>query len=173
MLQAPFICKVLAPTGYSFTIADTNTVFTLNTQLQDFAGAERTCNVAGGHLAYFSDLEEQVQVETYFQMQGYLLPSFTPSYWIGLNATANTWPNFRWLSYSIPAPAFSSYEHWGRTQENSEPNNAAGNEYCGAASSALAYQSAWGWSDNVCTTHMPFICRTDGGPLAGSARTAT
>lgn len=134
----------------------------LNTQLMDYATAELTCNVAGGHLAYYTSLDEQQDVEGYFQQQGYLMSGFTPSYWIGLTADANTWPNFRWLSSSVPAPAYHTYEHWGRTQDNSEPNNAVGNEYCGAASFPLLHKGAWGWSDSICISKMPFICRLDG-----------
>jgi hypothetical protein len=149
------------PAGYSFT-ASTNATFVLNTQLMDYATAEKTCNVAGGHLAYYTSLDEQQEVEGFYQQQGYLLSGFTPSYWIGLTANANTWPNFRWLSSSIPAPAYHTFEHWGRTQDNSEPNNAVGNEFCGTASFPLIHKGVWGWADSICTSNMPFICRLDG-----------
>jgi hypothetical protein len=92
------------------------------------------------------------------------MQTFTPSYWIGLNTTAGKWPNFRWLSGSVPPPSYYSYEHWGRGDSYNEPNNLAGNEYCVVANSSEMSSNAWGWSDWNCSALMPYLCRLDGEP---------
>jgi hypothetical protein len=51
-----------------------------------------------------------LQVEQYYVGQGWLLPSYHKSYWIGLTAT--TWPYFHWLEPSND-PSDDTYIHWG------------------------------------------------------------
>ena len=47
--------------GYeSFRSPTTNNTFTLYTTPMNFSAAQATCNSEGGHLASFSDLQEQV-----------------------------------------------------------------------------------------------------------------
>jgi hypothetical protein len=92
-------------------------------------------------------------------LQGYLLPTYHGSYWMGLSKDANGWG---WADYS-PAPSADSYMHWG-TDDNGvdEPNNVYAPENCAASnySQAFGQPSAWGWSDARCRTKLPFICRT-------------
>ena len=85
---------------------------------------------------------------------------------MGLNTTAREWPDFRWLSASVPPPVLATYEHWGRGDGFNEPNNLGGSEYCGAANATLIAQDVWGWSDWNCNMTLPYMCRLDGEPQA-------
>lgn len=90
---------------------------------------------------------------------GALLKAFHKQYWIGYQVPpTSAWPNFTMVDRAVPA---STYTHWGvdRSTNKSEPNNLAGNENCLAANSSQEYGGAWGWSDAVCNTPMPFMCR--------------
>jgi hypothetical protein len=57
----------------SFTTSTTNVTFFLNTSLATFAEAEEACQVAGGHLASYSSLEEQAEVEQHYVHKGWFL----------------------------------------------------------------------------------------------------
>jgi hypothetical protein len=104
----------------------------------------------------------QTEVESYFITAGLFYPSYMPSYWIGLRSSASTWPRFQWASSNIPPPAAMTYEHWGLSETVREPDNRAGNEFCGAGNYTQAYGNAWAWSDFNCSVAMPFVCRQDG-----------
>ena len=111
-------------------------------------------------------------VENYYSGLGVLLPSYTPMYWLGLRSNRTSWPEFDWFQRTVPAPDMFHYEHWGMMGSSREPNNRAGNEYCGAADAEQAYDGAWGWNDYNCSVMMPYICRLDGGRLAALPRCA-
>jgi hypothetical protein len=82
----------------------------LQTQPLAFADAQRSCQAGGGQLASLASQAEQAEVEAWALAQGYLLPGFHLSYWLGLvTATDKTWPVFSWLDGSA-----LSYVNWGR-----------------------------------------------------------
>ncbi len=143
-------------------VSSSNDSFILHTTATDFATAERSCNMDGGHLVYYTSLAEQQEVEQYFVMLGVLYPSFTPAYWLGLRSSRIAWPRFEWMSYLAPAPDRDAYEHWGVGDTWREPDNKAGGEYCGAANYTELFDEAWGWADNNCTQAMPYMCKVDG-----------
>ncbi len=60
--KTPFICKMLAAKDYTYT-SSAGGNFTLSTLPRDFKSAEAQCNAAGGHLASFTDQNEQYEVE--------------------------------------------------------------------------------------------------------------
>jgi hypothetical protein len=124
----------------------------------DHAYAQLACNDLGGHLAAYTSVEEQAEVEAYYVSNGLLFPSYTPNYWFGAKTTYDLWPTFYWLQRSIPGPGARNYMHWGLGRQP-EPNNLAGNEYCAACNITLTYQGAWGWSDAACSLPMPYMCR--------------
>jgi hypothetical protein len=43
--------------------------------------------------------------------QGYLLPYFHTSYWIGL--VLDLWPSFKWIDPSMPLVTPPYYNNWG------------------------------------------------------------
>jgi hypothetical protein len=107
----------------------------------------------------------QEDVETYYLAQGLLIQGFTPNYWLGLSTTSAQWPDFRWLSTSVPPPTYNTYEHWAHSEAINEPNNLDGADYCAVANSSLMESNAWGWADWNCTAQLPYICRVDGEQL--------
>jgi hypothetical protein len=136
----------------------TNATFAYNPSRLDQAGAELACNDIGGHLATYSSLEEQIDVESYYLSNGLLFAGNTPSYWFGARSAVDMWPSFYWLQRSIPGPDSRNYMHWGMGA-SPEPNNLAKNEYCAACNASIGYQGAWGWSDASCSLPMPYMCR--------------
>jgi hypothetical protein len=96
---------------------------------------------------------EQTEVEAYFIKQGYLLPKYHQSYWMGLRATQ--WPNFAWIDNTVRK---TSYQHWGQYPDGSREPKSRQNT-CGAGSYALADEEAWGWSAQSCSQGMPYMCR--------------
>lgn len=61
-----------------------------------FPEAENMCVSLGGHLAFFTSLDEQTDVEAYYTGKGYLLEEYHGAYWMG--ARADGFPNFRCAS---------------------------------------------------------------------------
>jgi hypothetical protein len=93
------------------------------------------------------------------------MKAFHKQYWIGYQVPpTGAWPGFAIVDKTAPV---SNYTHWGisRATNRSEPDNRMGNENCIAANSTQEYGGAWGWSDAVCNTPMPFICRLLREPL--------
>jgi hypothetical protein len=90
---------------------------------------------------------------------GDLLPTYQPSYWLGLVSSAAAWPAFDWLDDS-PAPVASAYQHWGleMPSESLEPNS---NASCAVGNYSQSADSppAFGWSDADCALRLPFMCR--------------
>lgn len=64
--------------------------YLLNTKAMNFTAAEAYCQSQGGHLASYTTLEEQQEVERYYVNNGMFFPLYHIAYWIGLRATA--WP---------------------------------------------------------------------------------
>lgn len=96
---------------------------------------------------------EQTEVESYFIRQGYLLPKYHNSYWMGLRAAQ--WPSFAWIDNTVNQ---TSYQHWGQYPDGSkEPKNRQNT--CGAGSYALTDEEAWGWTAHSCSQGMPYMCR--------------
>lgn len=98
-------------------------------------------------------------MERYFVEQGYLIPSFHQSYWIGLNTTVpgtNNRDNWTWIDYAEP-PSDLTYIAWGDDQ----PDNAEGPAACAAASHEMAGgdPSVWQWDDTSCGANHVAICR--------------
>jgi hypothetical protein len=60
-LAAPFLCELRPPGQYAYE-ASSGGSFLYSTAGLPFAEAERTCDAAGGHLAYYSSLAEQTEV---------------------------------------------------------------------------------------------------------------
>jgi hypothetical protein len=139
-------------------VAKSNATFVFNPMKLDQAFAQLACNDLGGHLAAYTSLEEQAEVENFYVSNGLLFPSYTPNYWFGAKTTFDLWPTFYWLQRSIPGPDTRNYMHWAIGRDP-EPNNLAKNEYCAACNFTSSYQGAWGWSDASCSLPMPYMCR--------------
>jgi hypothetical protein len=95
--------------------------------------------------------------------QGFLIPSFHKSYWMGLRKPGATEP-FAWFDpYATPLTNSSAYSHWGEFVSaglnNSEPNNLRPPENCAAANWTSAYDNSWGWADTRCTFNFTYICK--------------
>ncbi len=58
-----------------------------------FPDSENMCGSLGGHLAYYTSLDEQTDVEAYYTSKGYLLEEYHGSYWMGLRA--DNFPTFK------------------------------------------------------------------------------
>ena len=106
-----------------------------------------------------------------------MFPSFHKFYWAGLKyndklSMQQQMAVFRWIDQLIPGP--SKYKHWGQAvlgdnTVSPEPNNLAGDEYCGGANVTQKYgqPAAWGWGDQSCSLQFSFMCRW--GQLEGEA----
>ena len=56
------------------TANSTGITFYLNTTTANASEAEEMCKMNGGHLAAFTSLDEQKEVEQYYLVNGYLFP---------------------------------------------------------------------------------------------------
>jgi hypothetical protein len=84
--------------------ASTSATFQWYPMRMEYAAAEATCNSQGGHLAIYTSLAEQVEVEQYYVKQGYMFPTYTLSYWIGLRSNRTGWPAFDWMNMAFAPP---------------------------------------------------------------------
>ena len=101
---------VLAALGNFTYKARSGTTFTLQTRPMSFTDAQRSCQANGGQLASLASQQEQADLEAFFMLSGYLLPTFHKHYWLGMStASMQTWPNFTWQDGSR-----ISYSNWGR-----------------------------------------------------------
>jgi hypothetical protein len=93
--------------------------------------------------------------------QGYLLPDFHKSYWIGLQSPeVPNYGRWGWVDNS-PAPGSRrAYSHWGTVVPTGAKEPDQGST-CVAANSSEAFMDppAWGWSDAACDLALPFMCR--------------
>ena len=117
-------------------------------------------------------------------MQGYLLPTFHKSYWMGLAVSPGArWPKFAWLDRS-PAVYNGNYQHWGMLNMSAEagvdsgdvageglakgsvlePNNLVPPEQCAVSNLTATYDRAGGWADARCDLQFVFICKLQGAP---------
>jgi hypothetical protein len=121
--------------------------------------AEASCNRYGGHLAAYTSLEEQMEVESFFIDGGWLLPKYHLHYWMGLRQPAPGRWNF--TDTTIPSPSFRTYSHWGTNVPSnvSEPNNYRNDERCGVANFTESFEGAWGWADYSCNETFISVCR--------------
>ncbi len=102
-----------------YTTKLTAVTFYLNTTPSTFDQAELACQTSGGHLATYSSFAEQVEVETFYIENYYLMPAFHKQYWMGYRA--KTWgkDSFALLDATVPknpddnstVPGY--YYHWG------------------------------------------------------------
>jgi hypothetical protein len=161
--------STLSATAFHTYLSTTGTTYMMYPNKTSQANAEAACNVQGGHLAYYASLAEQLEVEQHFISGGFLFPTYTPAYWIGLRSNRTGWPGFEWLQRATyPEPnrgnnryTPNKYEHWGSSTRWQEPNNRAGDEWCAVANYTQSYFEAWGWSDASCGGAYPYICRAD------------
>jgi hypothetical protein len=139
----------LGAATYTSTLSN---VFTINTTRLTQRQAQAVCSSQGAQLASFESRDEQVEVEQYFSQNGYLLPSFHKTYWLGL--TAVTWPIYSWSDRSLAV----AYTNWG----NQQPNRSPSPGLCAYANFTMSMGSppAWGWDDTDCETSTSvFICK--------------
>lgn len=94
-------------------------------------------------------------------LQGFLLPAFHPSYWLGLTSNESAWPAFDWSDPFMAAPGGAEgFSGWGEGQPDEQQ---AG--LCGVAQGALTYglPPVWGWADVRCSEQSYVMCRIMGG----------
>ena len=92
-------------------------------------------------------------MEKHYTANGYMLPSYQKFYWMGLQSTSGSWPNFTWVDNRTPGPSNGSsyYTHWGRFRPSTvmEPNNLiTPPELCGGAAPPLHHMAVASGSVN-------------------------
>jgi hypothetical protein len=92
----------------TYVSPSSDSVFTLNTTELTQADAQKACNKFGAHLAVYTSAQEQNEVEAFFAINGYLLPTFHKAYWLGLQMREGS-TAFSFLDASIQ----TSYLNWG------------------------------------------------------------
>jgi hypothetical protein len=147
----------------------TNSTYCLNTTRTDFAGAQASCALSGGHLVIHENIFEQQHVERYFLDNGFLLPGYHQLYWMGLQvplALTTRWPNFTWVDQN-QAIYNLNYQNWGYLLHRSgfkqlEPNNLVPVEMCAGSNVTVMMENpggwAGGWADHNCTERYVSIC---------------
>ena len=160
-----FICRVHAPCSVvppAYMAATTNATFQYFPCNLTYDKAELQCNRVGGHLASYSAMYEQKEVEKWYSGNGYLLPVNKTFYWMGLkaNVTAVSSPGpeyFNWLDPTVPdLHAPTAYMHWG---PSGQPDNGIPTELCAGGNFSEAYNAASGWTDFNCSLATEFMCR--------------
>jgi hypothetical protein len=58
-----------APGIFRYTDGNSGDTYVLNTNLMNMMDAEKACNAEGGHLASWTDMDQQGSVEEYFTEQ--------------------------------------------------------------------------------------------------------
>lgn len=48
-------------------------------------------------------LPASLQVESFYVLNGYILPTYNKAYWLGLQSNASVWPAFSWQDKAMPA----------------------------------------------------------------------
>lgn len=98
------LCPIAPDTYYSYTTTD-NVTFHYFPAQRPAAEAEAACRSLTAHLASYSSLAQQAEVEQHFLAAGLLLPTFSPLYWLGLaSQNMSQWPLFKWAEPGLPAP---------------------------------------------------------------------
>jgi hypothetical protein len=152
--------------GPAYTTPTTNGTFYLNTSYVNQSVAEAACAANGAHLAAYTSAQEQADVEKHFISNGYLLPAYHRSYWIGYRTKT---PGLKLHAFgTVDAtlnPARYRLYRWGTYFENGkaspEPNNLMNPEFCATANFSMTFgtPAAWGWADTSCGLRFPFMCR--------------
>ncbi len=90
-------------------------------------------------------------------LQGYLLPPYHITYWMGLETkNRGTWS---WLEPATPPlNAPNAYQNWATSGARPEPNNLRPPENCGASNLTQLQGGVGGWADANCLASMPFMC---------------
>jgi hypothetical protein len=148
----------------AFTSSVSNSTFQYASNLSDFVSGQRSCNLLGGHLASYTSLEEQMEVEQHYIASGYLFPKARPFYWMGLRTNATAEPRrYTWIDPTLVSQVYdpsSSYAHWGNAAGQAEPNNLYfPPELCIGANFSGSYEGAAGWADANCGMKYPIMCR--------------
>ena len=90
--------------------------------------------------------------------QNSLLPGFHKAYWLGTQAT-DPKSFTSWIDTTVRPPLSRGYKHWGMDGGSLEPNNRQGLELCAVANASQTFSKAWGWSDTLCDSRFPTMCR--------------
>jgi hypothetical protein len=94
-LLLPFMCKRSVEASFVYASATTKATYLLSTAKANFIDAQATCNDHGGHLVSYQSLEEQIEVEAYFESLGVFIPLYHVFYWTGLVSEERSWPAFK------------------------------------------------------------------------------
>jgi hypothetical protein len=112
------VCRTADPAAAPrYTTELTAATFYLNTTPSTFDEAEIACQTEGGHLASYSSFEEQVEVESFYLDNYYLMAPFHKQYWMGYKAKIWGAGNFEVLDTTMPKDPAQNltklYFHWG------------------------------------------------------------
>lgn len=152
--------------------------FVFHPALATFDDAQATCACNGGHLAAYSSEGQQAAVENYFFDLGVYLYEYDPNYWMGLNTTDRSEPDWKWVDPALGRP--TGYRHWGTfiygdNSPEGEPNNLVDPESCVVANKTEMYTEnakpnalvmPAGWADTNCNISYSFMCRVAAPGLA-------
>jgi hypothetical protein len=174
---------LLLPSDLSYTVSDVfvsslDGGFYLSPTPANASEAETACQSYGsGHLASYTSLAEQQEVEALLIDSGWLLPGFHSAYWLGYQSNASYVSTFVALDSSVKAK--SNYTNWGSYMPGniSEPNNLLyPPETCSVANHTQRANGTWRWSDTGCGLRFAYVCRMAGaraarrGPAADPCR---
>jgi hypothetical protein len=138
----------------------TGAIFYVNLAPLHFDGAELACQKRGGHLATFTTLKEQQEVEMALVSGGYLKPNFHQFYWTGLKKISGS---FQWSDYMFRGVMTAKhYQNWGTYKPGGfkEPYTAGGvAEDCGGSNFTQSVNGVWGWSSAACSASYVSVCR--------------
>jgi hypothetical protein len=88
-----------APGISPFRSTVSNADYVMVNSPMSYPEAQTTCISRGGHLAFFTSLDEQTDVEAYYTGKGYLLEDYHQAYWLGLRADG--FPQYRWAGMLV------------------------------------------------------------------------
>ncbi len=91
----PFMCKRSTEGNFVYASPTTKATYVLSTVKQNFVEAQANCNDHGGHLVSYQSVEEQIEVEQYFETLGVFIPRYHVFYWTGLVSEEASWPAFK------------------------------------------------------------------------------
>lgn len=92
----PCLPLLTAPGIFPYRSAVSNWDYAMVNSPMSYPEAQNMCVGLGGHLAHFTSLDEQTDVEAYYTGKGYLLEEYHQAYWMGLRADG--FPAFRWVA---------------------------------------------------------------------------
>jgi hypothetical protein len=97
----PCLPLLTVPGIFPYRSAVSNWDYTMVNSPMSYPEAQNMCVSLGGHLAYFTSLDEQTDVEAYYTGKGYLLEEYHQAYWMGLRADG--FPAFRCAGAAVCA----------------------------------------------------------------------